>query len=337
MREGYYSDKYFVRTRDVLLATGRNPHVTMQVFQKQPAWLGGVDEAIAILKTCLTEGYRWTDLEVHALHDGDAVAPRETVLLIRGPYAAFAHLETVYLGVLARRTRVATNTRLVVEAAWPKPVMFFPARFDHWLVQTGDGYAAHIAGAIGVSTDAQASWWGSTGIGTVPHALIAAFGGDTVAASVAMAGQTGPDVQMITLVDFDNDCVATSLAVARALGPRLYGVRLDTSESMVDRSVIPQMGDFDPRGVNPQLVRNVRAALDREGFSHVRITASGGFDPAKIRRFEAEGVPVDSYGVGSSLFAGRFDFTSDIVDVDGRPVAKQGRWFRPSPRLESVA
>ena len=129
--------------------------------------------------------------------------------------------------MLARRTRVATNTRLVVEAAWPKPVMFFPARFDHWLVQTGDGYAAHIAGAIGVSTDAQASWWGSTGIGTVPHALIAAFGGDTVAASVAMAGQTDPDVQMISLVDFDNDCVETSLAVARALGPRLYGVRAD--------------------------------------------------------------------------------------------------------------
>ena len=336
MREGYYSDKYFVRTRDVLAATGRTSPVTMQVFQKQEACLGGTDEAIAILKTCLTPGHGWGDLEVHALRDGDVVKPRETVMLIRGPYVAFAHLETLYLGVLARRTRVATNTRQVVEAAWPKPVMFFPARFDHWLVQTGDGYAAHIAGAIGVSTDAQASWWGSTGIGTVPHALIAAFGGDTVAASVAMAEQTSPDVQMITLVDFDNDCVGTSLAVARALGPRLYGVRLDTSETLVDRSILPQMGDFDPRGVNPQLVRNVRSALDAEGFGHVRITVSGGFDPAKIRRFESEGVPVDSYGVGSSLFGGRFDFTADIVEVDGKPVAKQGRRYRPNPRLERV-
>jgi nicotinate phosphoribosyltransferase len=336
MREGYYSDKYFVRTRDVLVATGRNPVVTMQVFQKQAAYLGGTDEAIGILQTCLTGGACWSDIVVEALRDGDRVAPRETVMLIRGPYPAFAHLETLYLGVLARRTRVATNTRLVVEAAWPKPVMFFPARFDHWLVQTGDGYAAHIAGAIGVSTDAQASWWGSTGIGTVPHALIAAFGGDTVAASVAMAGQVGPDVQMITLVDFENDCVGTSLAVARALGTRLHGVRLDTSESMVDRSIVPQMGDFDPRGVNPQLVRNVRAALDAEGFDHVRITVSGGFDPAKIHRFESEGVPVDSYGVGSSLFGGRFDFTADIVEVDGRPVAKQGRGYRPNPRLERV-
>src|SRR5690606_24144649 len=291
MRDGYYSDKYFTRARDVLIGAGMNPLVTVQVFQKQVAWLGGVDEAIAMLKLCLSDGYGWDDLEVLALHDGDTVEPRETVMLITGPYVAFAHLETLYLGVLARRTRVATNTRAVVEAAWPKPVMFFPARFDHWLVQTGDGYAAHISGAIGVSTDAQASWWGSSGIGTVPHALIAAFDGDTVAATTAFADQMPPDVQVISLVDFDNDCVGTSLAVARALGTRLHGVRLDTSESMVDRSIIEHMGDFDPRGVNSQLVRNVRAALDAEGFGHVTITVSGGFAPVKIGRFEREGVP----------------------------------------------
>jgi nicotinate phosphoribosyltransferase len=336
MREGYYSDKYFVRTREVLQRTGRNPAVTMQVFQKQLAYLGGVDEAIAVLKECLTPGHAWKDLEVLALHDGDRVEPRETVMFITGPYVAFAHLETVYLGVLARRTRVATNTRLVVEAAWPKPVMFFPARFDHWLVQTGDGYAAHVAGAIGVSTDAQASWWGSSGIGTVPHALIAAFGGDTVAAARALAAEMPPDIKIIALVDFDNDCVGTSLAVARALGSRLFGVRLDTSESMVDTSIVPLMGAFDPRGVNPHLVRNVRAALDAEGFRSVQITVSGGFDPVKIRKFEAENVPVDSYGVGSSLFRGQFDFTADIVMVDGAAVSKVGRSFRPNPRLERV-
>jgi nicotinate phosphoribosyltransferase len=336
IRAGYYSDKYFLRTRDVLFATRRNPRVTMQVFQKQAAWLGGVDEAIAVLKLCLTDGYTWSDIEVLTLRDGDHVAPRETVMLITGPYVAFAHLETVYLGVLARRTRVATNTRLVVEAAWPKPVMFFPARFDHWLVQTGDGYAAHIAGAIGVSTDAQASWWGSEGIGTVPHSLIAAYGGDTAAATLALAGNIPEQVSVITLVDFDNDCVGTSLEVARALGPRLFGVRLDTSESMVDRSIVPQMGAFDPRGVNAQLVRNVRTALDAEGFEYVQITVSGGFDPAKIRKFEDEQVPVDSYGVGSSLFAGRYDFTADIVMVDGAPLAKAGRGYLPNPRLERV-
>ena len=121
MRAGYYSDKYFVHTRDVLAGAGRNPTVMMQVFQKQHAWLGGIDEAIAILKTCVSDGFSWNDLEVQALRDGDTLAPRETAMLITGPYQAFAHLETLYLGVLSRRTRVATNTRLVVDAAWPKP------------------------------------------------------------------------------------------------------------------------------------------------------------------------------------------------------------------------
>ena len=333
MRSGYYSDKYFVRTREILLAEKHRPHVTMQVFGKVHAFLGGIDEAIAILRLCAVE---WSELEVKALYDGDEIKALESVLEVEGPYDAFAHLETLLLGVLARRTKVGSNTRRVVEAARPKEVMFFPARHDHWLVQTGDGYAAHVAGAIGVSTDAQASWWGSEGVGTVPHALIAAYGGDTVAATQKFAEHMSPHVRLITLVDFENDCVGTSLACARALGERLYGVRLDTSETMVDRSVIPQMGSFRPTGVNPQLVWNVRHALDLNGFRNVKIVVSGGFDVEKIRRFEEAGVPVDAYGVGSSLFTGRYDFTADVVLVEGKPCAKAGRVYRPNPRLERV-
>jgi nicotinate phosphoribosyltransferase len=333
MRTGYYTDKYFTRARDVLLADRHRPHTTMQVFGKQQALLGGMDEAIAILKLCSIE---YGELVVHALYDGDEIAPWETVLQIEGPYDAFAHLETLYLGVLARRTKVGTNTRRVVEAAAPKEVMFFPARHDHWLVQTGDGYAAHVAGAIGVSTDAQASWWGSEGVGTVPHALIAAYGGDSVLATQKFAEHMPPEVRLVTLVDFDNDCVDTSVACARALGARLYGVRLDTSETMVDRSVIPQMGTFKPTGVNPQLVWNVRRALDADGFHAVKIIVSGGFDVEKIRHFEGLEVPVDGYGVGSSLFQGRFDFTADIVQLDGKPCSKAGRTYRPNGRLEPV-
>src|SRR2546428_9469000 len=250
MREGYYSDKYFVRTRELLLKDDQRPCVTMKVSGKAHGFLGGIDEAIAILKLCSVE---WPELEVWALYDGDEIARWETVLLVEGPYDASAHLETLYLGVLARRTKVGTNTRRVVDAAKPKQVMFFPARHDHWLVQTGDGYAAHIAGAIGVSTDAQASWWGSEGIGTVPHALIAAYRRDTLLASQEFAEHMPDSLRLITLVDFENDCVGTSLKVARALGQRLYGVRIDTSETLVDRSVIPQMGTFKPTGVNPRL------------------------------------------------------------------------------------
>jgi nicotinate phosphoribosyltransferase len=333
IRAGYYSDAYFNFAREALLADGRRPHVLMQVFQKNEAILGGMDEAIAVLKLC---SHDWEALDVRALYDGDPAAPWETVLTIEGDYTLFAHLETVFLGVLARRTLVSTNVRRVVEAAAPKPILFFPARHDHWLVQTGDGYAAHVAGAIGVSTDAQSSWWGGRGIGTVPHSLIASYDGDTVAAAERFVAWAPDDMNVVVLVDFENDSVRTSLEVARALGPKLWGVRLDTSEQLVDRSLWDEMGGFDPRGVNERLVRKVRTALDAEGFEAAKIVASGGFTVDKIRAFEQAGVPADVYGVGSSLLRGSYDFTGDIVRVEGRPVAKVGRRERPNPRLEPV-
>lgn len=274
-------------------------------------------------------------LEIDALHDGDVVRPLETVVHITGDAALFAHLETIYLGILARRTRVATNVRDVVEAARGKRVLFFPARFDHWAVQGGDGYAAHIGGAYGVSTDAQGEWWGARAAGTVPHALIAAVGGDTVEA-VRIFGETYPDVNLVALTDFDNDNIGTALECARALGDRLWGVRLDTAENMVDESIVPRMGEFKPTGVVPELVNLVRRALDDNGFDHVKIIVSGGFDPEKIAAFEELEAPVDAYGVGSALLRGSFDFTADVVLLDGRPCAKAGRKFRPNPCLSRV-
>jgi nicotinate phosphoribosyltransferase len=216
-----------------------------------------------------------------------------------------------------------------------------PARHDHHRVQTGDGYAAYVAGhvlgaEIGVTSEAQASWWGGRGVGTVPHSLIASYGGNTVLAATKFAEHADPDINITVLVDFENDSVKTALDVARALGPRLWGVRLDTSEKLVDRSLWSEMGDFDPRGVNERLVRRVREALDRDGFEHVKIVASGGFTAERIRAFEERGVPVDSYGVGSALIRGENDYTADIVMTDGRPSAKAGRSFRANPRLELV-
>src|SRR6201994_2895863 len=343
IRHGYYSDAYFVYTKETLEAEGHHPHVTMQVFQKRESVLGGIDEALAILKLCTgREGedgtwiHGWNDLEVHALREGDQIAPRETVMTIEGDYSLFAHLETVYLGSLARRSLIMRNVLQVVEAARGKQIFYFPARHDHWLVQTGDGWSAHVAGAIGVSTDAQASWWGGRGIGTVPHGLIAAYGGDTVRAAQVFAERYHGDMNITVLVDFVNDSVRTALEVAEALGPRLWGVRLDTSEDMVDRSLFEEMGGFKPTGVNPRLVEKVRSALDEAGFPDVRIVASGGFTAQRIREFEAAGVPVDAYGVGSSLIRGDNDFTADIVRVDGRPCAKVGRRYSPNPRLERV-
>jgi nicotinate phosphoribosyltransferase len=311
----------------------------MQVFQKKNAFLGGMDEAIAILKLCADD---FEQLTVHALYDGDELEPYETVMTIEGDYTTFAHLETVYLGVLARRSLITTNTVNVLRAANGKPVIFMPARHDHHRVQTGDGYAAYVAGQImgaeiGVTTDEQASWWGGRGLGTVPHALIAAYGADTVLAATKFAEWATPDMRITVLVDFDNDSVRTALDVAAALGPRLWGVRLDTSESLVDRSLWGELGDFIPTGVNERLVRNLRDALDAAGHEAVRIVVSGGFTVDKIRMFEERGVPVDAYGIGSSLIRGSNDFTADIVVTDGKPSAKVGRRLRPNPRLELVA
>jgi nicotinate phosphoribosyltransferase len=338
MREGYYTDAYFNHTRDVLLADGRLPRVVMQVFQRKQSVLGGMDEAIAVLKLCSPD---WDELTVHALYDGDSIEPWETAMAIEGDYTLFAHLETVYLGVLSRRTLITTNVTRVLEAANGKPIIFMPARHDHHRVQTGDGYAAYVGGRvvgaeIGVTTDEQASWWGGRGIGTVPHSLIASYGGNTVLAATKFVENIGPDINVTVLVDYENDSVQTALEVARALGPRLWGVRLDTSGQLVDRSLWGEMGDFDPRGVNARLVWKLREALDRDGFERVKIVVSGGFDAERIMGFERLGVPVDSYGVGSALIRGENDFTGDIVMTDGRPSAKAGRRFRENPRLELV-
>jgi nicotinate phosphoribosyltransferase len=338
MRAGWYTDAYFNHARATLLADGRHPNVVVQVFQKHHARLGGMDEAIAILRLCSHEP---EGLTIRALYDGDQIEPWETVLTIEGDYTTFAHLETVYLGTLARRTLITTNVVLVLEAANGKPIIFMPARFDHHRVQAGDGYAAYVAGQvtgfeIGVTSDEQASWWGGRGIGTVPHSLIASYGGDTVLAARKFAEWAPSDMSVTVLVDFENDSVRTALEVAEALGDRLWGVRLDTSETLVDRSLWEELGEFKPTGVNERLVRKVRAALDGAGFERVGIVVSGGFNVEKIRDFEERGVPVDAYGVGSSLIRGANDFTADVVMTDGEPSGKVGRRLHDNPRLELV-
>jgi nicotinate phosphoribosyltransferase len=300
------------------------------------AYLNAIEQKMAVsakLDDLWESGFE--QLDVKALYDGDRIAPWETVMHITGDASVFAHLETVYLGILARRTKIASNVRGVVDAANGKIVLYFPARFDHWAVQGGDGYAAHIGGATGVSTDAQAQWWGAKASGTVPHALIAAVGGDTVKA-ITLFGDAYPDVDLVALVDFDNDCVGTSLKCCEALGDRLWGVRLDTSNTLVDKSIIPLMQNFKPVGVTPQLVEMTRKTLDTNGFGHVKIIVSGGFNPDRIADFEKLAVPVDAYGVGSYLMRGVNAFTADVVLLNGKPCAKVGRQYSPNPRLELV-
>ena len=336
----------------------------------------------------------WDRLEVEAVQDGVFVHYNgdpmsvQPVLKVRGVYRYMAMLETPTLGILSRASRIATNVYNTLVAARGKPILFFPARFDVHEVQAADGYAYDIAVqrynqdyhqhlTSFVSTDAQGDWWGGPGGGTVPHAVIACFFANTVEAMLYFASSQPLPVPRIALVDFENDCVATSLAVAKAMFMRykahkeageeseakkyvLFGVRLDTSNSMRDASLEPIGDPALDMGVNPRLVGAVRKALDSdwEGWGlpvswhdeartyceNVRIVVSGGFNPEKITLFERLGVPVDIYGVGSSLMSNddttNTDYSADVVRIkvggEWLDMAKVGRRACPNPDLQPV-
>ena len=336
IKAGDFSDRGAALAAAVLRAAKKTPRVLFQVTAKQGGWISGIDETIAILKYGVED---WDALAVHALYEGDLIEPWDTVMTIEGEYAAFAHLETLCLGVLAHRTNVCSNIREIVDIARIKSVFFLGARDEHFLMQPGDGFSATVGGAKQVCTMAQASLGGGTGgivAATVHHSLVAAFGGDLAAAAKHLARQLPDDVRVMALVDYDNDVARGSVQVAEALGDRLWGVRLDTSETMVDKSLLQQLGTFRPTGVNPQLVWNVRNALDADGFGDVRIIVSGGFDAERVQAFEDEGVPVDAYGIGSAAYRGGYDFTADVVQLGGKPQARAGRKLRPNPKLERV-
>ncbi|MEK7513667.1 MAG: quinolinate phosphoribosyl transferase [Patescibacteria group bacterium] len=325
IRRGDYSDTYFNRARQILLKDNYHPLITIQVFQKQKdVTLCGIEEIKQLFQQTLKPVSKLT---IHSLQDGDQISPWETVLTITGDYSLFAHLETIYLGILARRSLIATNMRRVVTVANGKPVLYFGARFDYFLNQAGDAYAASIGGAKGISTPAGATLINQTPIGTIPHALIAAYQGN-IAQTAAKFNQNFPKLNTISLIDFNNNCVKGALESAKKLGKKLWGVRLDTAENIYDVST-PKLP-----GVNPALVKKVRQTLDKQGYKWVKIIVSGGFNPEKIKQFEAAKTPVDIYAVGSNILSGQIDFTADAVRLNAKNLAKTGRKYSPNSRLK---
>ncbi|MCX6816656.1 MAG: quinolinate phosphoribosyl transferase [Candidatus Beckwithbacteria bacterium] len=325
IRRGDYSDVYFNRARKILIDDNYHPILTLQVFQKQKnITLCGIEETKQLFRQTIDS---ISQLKIHALKDGHQISSWETVLTIEGDYSYFAHLETVYLGIFARRSLIATNIHNAVVAANGKPVLYFAPRFDYFLNQEGDGYAALIGGASGVSTPAAASLINQKPVGTIPHALIVAYHGDTAKTAIKF-NQYFPEINTISLIDFNNNCVKGALESAKKLGKKLWGVRLDTAENIADISTPQQTG------VNPLLVKKVRQALDNNGYNWVKIIVSGGFNPEKIKQFELTKTPVDIYAVGSSIFSGKIDFTADAVRLNGKNLAKTGRKYSPNPRLK---
>lgn len=300
---------------------------------------------------------KWKDLKIKALHDGDQAKDMEPILTIEGDPRYFSYLETILLGVIARASSTATAVKSVVQAAKGKEILFFSARFDHFWTQATDGYAALKAGAFGVSTDANADYWGAESMGTIPHALIATYYGDTTRAALEFDKYIDPRVNRVVLVDWNNDVIGTTYDVigktyevetgekfllgrtdpARVIGPgkgKVWGVRFDTSGSLRDESVVPK--DSSSLGVCPELVWRARKEFDCNGMKELKIVVSGGFTAEKIDLFEKLKIPVDVYGVGSSLLKNKLDFTADIVEVDGQPCAKVGRGKRDLTRLSQV-
>ncbi len=316
---GETADVYFLNARRILEQEGVDPRVTMEVFPARAGILCGMREVEALLSRVLPPGS-----EVWGLAEGEAMDEKEVVLRIRGPYRSFGIYETAILGILAHESGWATQARACVEAAGEIPVIHFGARHVHPDVSPRLEYAAVIGGGQGCATPAGARLAGITPSGTIPHALILCIG-DTVQAVEAFDRHIDPQVRRIALVDTFKDEAEESLRVARALGDRLWGVRLDTPSE---------------RGrVTPELVKEVRARLDQAGFGHVRIVVSGGIDPDRIRLFRAKNAPVDAFGVGSAISgAPPIDFTADIKEIEGRPVAKRGRipGITPNPRLKRI-
>ena len=320
---GESADVYFARAEEILAKEGMNPNVAMEVFCRRDAVLCGIDEVKVLLAHVLRDADP-SETIVEALSDGDRVEPKEVVLRIRARYRTFGLYETAILGILAQSTGWATAASECVEAAAPEPIVSFGARHIHPDVTDNLDYAAIIGGCVGASTPAGARLAGLAPTGTMPHSLVLLFG-DTVRAAEAFDRHIPSDVPRIVLVDTFRDEAEEALRVAHALGDKLYGIRLDTPSE---------------RGrVTPELVREVRARLDQQGFGHVRIIVSGGFNPERILFFKDAAAPVDSYAVGSYISGARpIDFTGDLKEVDGKPIAKRGRipGVTDSPRLVRV-
>lgn len=321
------SDLYFLRTRRILQAERLNPVVTAEVFANRPGLLCGMNELLELLTQVLP-----SEAGVWAVEEGQWVEAREVVLRVRAPYQTFGIYETQLLGILASQTGWATAARRCVEAAGEVPVVSFGARHVHPLVSHRMEYAAIVGGCLTAATPDGAHLAGKEPSGTIPHAMILIYGGTvstpeeaTVAATLAFDRHIEPQARRIALVDTFADEAMEALRVARALGEHLWGVRLDTPSE---------------RGrVTPELVHEVRARLDQAGFERVKIFVSGGIDAERIELFRAARAPVDGYGVGSAIAgAPPIDFTMDLKEVEGRPLAKRGRipGIIHNPRLKAV-
>lgn len=349
MNVAHYTDKYFTRAKDILSKDGVNPWVVMQVFvRKGPGVVGGIGEAIDILHQTPLKEHGGI---VRALHDGSPYESCETVMTIEGPLQDIVEYETLYLGVISAGTTrasgdpepnlraIESRMRNIVELA-QRPVLYFGARHWHYKEDAAISAAAFRGGASACSTDSGAQAAGQKGVGTIPHALVLAYG-DTVTAAQAFDKYIDTTVPRVVLVDTFNKEITDSLRTAAAL-PNLSAVRLDTCgenvhEGGTDRDTVKYLWG---KGVTIEAATRLRNALREHGHDAVQIVLTSGFgNPVKVEAFvnyeKKTGERLfDSLGVGA-IYDSRAA-TADIVMKDGKPFSKVGRGYHANPRLEVV-
>jgi nicotinate phosphoribosyltransferase len=319
IRRGDTTDIYFPRTMAALRMRGRDrvPVVVEGFVKRFPAgWdyaiLAGMDEMLSLLSG--------RGLSVRAMPEGTLFRPGEPVFEVEGPYGEFCELETAMLGVLCQASGIATRAARLKSIAGDRTVLAFGARRMHPAISTLIDRNAFIGGADGVSAVRSARYLGEPPSGTMPHALVLMLG-DTVEAMRAFDEAIESAVPRVCLIDTLQDEKFEAIRVAEAMGERLAAVRLDTPSS--------RRGDFR------RILQEVRWELDLRGFSSVRIIASGGLgeeDVAALRDV------VDGFGIGTYLSnAPTVDFSQDIVEVDGVPFAKRGKWSGAKSTLRCTA
>lgn len=313
IKQGRVTDVYFVRTQEVLRAKRIHKSVCAEfVVKSLPAGYdygiaAGLDEVAELLR-------QMADIEVDAVPEGTLFGPHEPILTIRGRYLEFGVFETAVLGLLCQASGIASRAARCRQAAGTRLVLSFGARRAHPAIAPMVERAAFLGGCDGVSVVESAARLGIPPSGTIPHALVLLMG-DSAWAVKAFDEVVPASVKRIALIDTIGDEKFEALACAEALGKKLFAVRLDTPSSR--------------RGKFAELLREVRWELDLRGHRHVKLLVSGGIDEATI---EALNPVCDGYGVGTALSnAPVLDVAMDIVEIEGRPMAKRGK---PSGRKQ---
>ena len=306
IRQGLVTDVYFERAERILRSRRQNPEVRAEFvakgFPRNWPWavFTGVEECVALLRDF--------PLTVRALPEGTVFHPGEPVMEIQGRYLDFGRYETALLGLICQASGVATMAARCRKAAGDRPVNSFGARRMHPTVAPMVERNAFVGGCDDVALVLGGRILGREAVGTMPHALILILG-DTVEATRAFREVMEPGVKVVSLIDTFHDEKFEALAVAQALGKDLFAVRLDTPGSR--------------RGDLLEIMKEVRWELDLRGHGHVKILLSGGLDEYKIARYNAF---ADAYGVGTAISnAPVVDFSMDIVEIEGKPVAKRGK------------